>query len=319
MEIRRLSKKEYQNFLSSQNTARWTVFHNTWWLEIFRKWYRHRYYVEYYGVTKNNELLAVMPVPVHRKLMFLKVVAPPRLTPYLGPVFKDEILKGKLPSVISKIKEINSYFAKVLKNHYHLVINYPFSPWHVDLQPYKWAGFRIGVHYTYIINLAQPLEDIWVEMDKRRRTEIKRSESLSPEVVEGDINSFIELNNATFRRQGVRYNLNSLWRCLFRECSCREQCKVWVAYVKGEPLASMFLVWDKERAYYLGGGINENSRGMMSYLIWNAIKFSKWKGLKVFDFEGSEIPSIERYFRKFGGTLTPVYYIQSPISLVLKK
>ncbi len=310
MEIRKLSKEEYQNFLSSQNTARWTVFHNTWWLEIFRKWYRHRYYVEYYGVIKNNELLAVMPVPVHQKFMFLKVVAPPRLTPYLGPVFKDEILKGKLPSVISKIKEINSYFAKVLKNHYHLVINYPFSPWHVDLQPYKWAGFRVGVHYTYIINLAQSLKEIWAEMDKRKRNEIRKAESLTPEVVEDDIDSFLELNVITFRRQGVSYDLRALWGRLFEECSSRGQCKVWTAFVRGEPMASLFLVWDEKQAYYLGGGINENSKGLMSYLVWNAIKFSKEKGLNVFDFEGSDVPSIEQYFRQFGGEITPVYIIE---------
>ena len=75
-------------------------------------------------------------------------------------------------------------------------------------------------------------------------------------------------------------------------------------------MASLFLVWDEKQAYYVGGGINENSRGLMSYLVWDAIKFSKEKGLNVFDFEGSDVPSIEQYFRKFGGVIIPVYTIE---------
>jgi len=74
-------------------------------------------------------------------------------------------------------------------------------------------------------------------------------------------------------------------------------------------MASLFLVWDNKRAYYLGDGINENSKGTMSLLIWYAIKFSKELGLKEFDFEGSNIPTIEMYFRKFGGHIKPVFYI----------
>ena len=82
-------------------------------------------------------------------------------------------------------------------------------------------------------------------------------------------------------------------------------------------MASLFLVWDEKHAYYIGGGINENSKGLMSYLLWDAIKFSKEKDLSVFDFEGSDVPSIEQYFRQFGGEITPVYYITSKLAALV--
>ena len=44
--------------------------------------------------------------------------------------------------------------------------------------------------------------------------------------------------------------------------------------------------------------------------MWKAIKFSKEElGLAEFDFEGSMVPQIEQFFRKFGGILTPYYSV----------
>jgi hypothetical protein len=33
------------------------------------------------------------------------------------------------------------------------------------------------------------------------------------------------------------------------------------------------------------------------------------KGIEVFDFEGSMIPSVEKFFRSFGGELRPYYSV----------
>jgi len=44
--------------------------------------------------------------------------------------------------------------------------------------------------------------------------------------------------------------------------------------------------------------------------MWEAIKFTKEElGLNQFDFEGSMIQSVEQFFRKFGGRLTPFYTV----------
>jgi len=42
--------------------------------------------------------------------------------------------------------------------------------------------------------------------------------------------------------------------------------------------------------------------------MWEAIKFTKNNlSLNEFDFEGSMVPQIEQFFRKFGGHLIPCY------------
>jgi lipid II:glycine glycyltransferase (peptidoglycan interpeptide bridge formation enzyme) len=62
--------------------------------------------------------------------------------------------------------------------------------------------------------------------------------------------------------------------------------------------------------YYLFGGMDEayGDSGAKSLLFWKAINMASEKNL-TFNFEGSMIPGVERFFRSFGGELTPVYYI----------
>jgi hypothetical protein len=55
----------------------------------------------------------------------------------------------------------------------------------------------------------------------------------------------------------------------------------------------------------------------MSLLLWEAINKSAKKA-KAFNFEGSMIEPIERYFRAFGGKLTPYFEIKKTSSKFLK-
>nr|HPR68216.1 methicillin resistance protein [Kiritimatiellia bacterium] len=55
--------------------------------------------------------------------------------------------------------------------------------------------------------------------------------------------------------------------------------------------------------------------------VWEAIRHAKEAGLETFDFEGSVIPPIERFFRGFGGRLTPYYTVNKgwrPLETAMK-
>jgi Acetyltransferase (GNAT) domain len=78
----------------------------------------------------------------------------------------------------------------------------------------------------------------------------------------------------------------------------------------GRQHAGAFFVWDAERLYYLVGGSDTalRSSGGMSLVIWDGIKLAGSLGLR-FDFEGSMIEPIERFFRGFGGTPEPYLHV----------
>ena len=77
-------------------------------------------------------------------------------------------------------------------------------------------------------------------------------------------------------------------------------------------MAAVYIVWDNKRSYYLLGGYDfkKSHHGAQALAVWESIKFTKERlGLNEFDFEGSMIPQVERFFRKFGGRLIPCYSV----------
>jgi hypothetical protein len=58
-----------------------------------------------------------------------------------------------------------------------------------------------------------------------------------------------------------------------------------------------------------GGDPHLRTSGAGSLVLWEAIKFAATVS-EQFDFEGSMIEPVERFFRAFGGTPTPYFSIQ---------
>ena len=86
--------------------------------------------------------------------------------------------------------------------------------------------------------------------------------------------------------------------------------KIFLAKNEKEICGAVYLVWDKKSAYYIAGGSPKEVRtsGAMPLLLWEAIKFSS-KVTRHFNFEGSMIKPIERFFRAFGGEQVPYFEI----------
>ncbi len=65
---------------------------------------------------------------------------------------------------------------------------------------------------------------------------------------------------------------------------------------------ALWLVWDEQTMYYVAGARNEvmKDSAAMSFLLDAAIHLAKQKGLQSFDFCGSSIEGIDRFFAGFG-------------------
>ena len=83
--------------------------------------------------------------------------------------------------------------------------------------------------------------------------------------------------------------------------------------------AAIYLVWDKYSAYYLIGGSDPKLRnsGATSLALWEAICFASTV-TKSFDFEGSMIESVERFFRGFGGNQVSYFHIWKFNSILIE-
>jgi len=88
---------------------------------------------------------------------------------------------------------------------------------------------------------------------------------------------------------------------------------------QGKTVAANFLVEDSETVYYLMGGIDPEFAdiGAMDLVQYESIKYALSKG-KNFDFEGSMVESIEKYFRSFGATQKAYFEVTKTESKLLK-
>jgi lipid II:glycine glycyltransferase (peptidoglycan interpeptide bridge formation enzyme) len=169
--------------------------------------------------------------------------------------------------------------------------------------PFYWNGFSQSTNYTYVIDELSDLDRIWAGFRENIRREIRKAAGQVGVRPLDDIETFIRLNRMTFERQGMPVPYPAeLVRRLDAACNARDARRMFLAEdADGTPHAVVYLVWDRASAYYLMGGTDPLLRtsGAMSLLMWEAIKYASQVTGR-FDFEGSMLQPVERFFRAFG-------------------
>lgn len=249
-----------------------------------------------------------MPYLIEKKFIF-NILLQPKLTQNLGPyiVYPNN---QKYESRLSYEKDILSdLISNIPKYDYYLQnFNYKIT----NILPFYWNGFKNKVNYTYMLNRIKEHDFIFNEFRQNIRREIRKSEKTVNVEFENNIKKFYEVNKLTFERQGMKipYTLDYLKK-LDLSLEIRNQRQMFFAKDSKEQIhAAIYIIWDKNSAYYLMGGGDPKLRnsGATSLLMWEAIKFSS-EYVDVFDFEGSMIEPVERFFRAFGAKQTPYFQI----------
>jgi hypothetical protein len=303
------------------DTAEGTIFHKSYWLlahggvMLFRA-----NQVRLLVITgDDNKWIAGLPI-TYRRLFGKNLILMPYLTPYLGPIFSLGYIQ-KYCRIVSRKKEILTLFAETIKK-FGFMVFYDFTPQVIDMQPFLWDGFQTKVNYTYILDISD-LNKVDRNMDHRIRNNIRQAVKSGYEIMwgfEDNFNTFIDLNKMTFRRQNVKRYDHDITQKLLMAAYSSKACDIGVVVdADREPLASVAIVWDTKRVYSICGGISHKSHSAMSFLIWETFTYAgEVLNITEFDFEGSAIPSIEHYFRKFGGDIVPYYSLLSRTSVTVK-
>ena len=180
------------------------------------------------------------------------------------------------------------------------------------LFPFKWNGFKIEMAYSYRLEEISDTERLWRELGDNIRREIKKAQKQLTIENDHSIGDLIFMQSKTFERQGRKFKgypdlLRRLDAALVNHNARQLLCAVDSV---GRIHAASYFVFDNNCCYYLIGGGDPELRnsGASSLLMWEGIKFASSVS-KSFDFEGSMIEPIERFFRAFGGTPTPYWRV----------
>jgi hypothetical protein len=251
----------------------------------------------------------VLPYRMTRKFG-LRLLGQPPLTQFLGPWLSPRI--QALGNGVSEAKEVMDELIDALPPHDHYAQNW--SPAMQDWLPFYWRGFAQTTRYTYRIPADRAEDDCWALCKANIKSDVKKAAGRHGlEVTEqGALAEFMRLNELTFDRQGKRtpYSAGFVERI---DAACAERGRRTIIIAKdpaGRSHAGAYIVHDGLTAYYLMGGADSDLRGSgaSSLCLWHAIKLSRRLGV-AFDFEGSMLKPVERFFRAFGGEATPFFHV----------
>jgi len=247
------------------------------------------------------------------------VVSQPPLTQYLGPWIKKT--NAKYAEKISREKKLMGLLIDQIPKYAMFLQNWHFSC--TNWLPFYWRGFSQTTKYTYRLESISDENEIWSGFKQNVRTDIKKAMNRSELRVRTDlgIKEFLTLNTKVFSRQGkpVPYTADLVYKLdsAAADHNCR---KIFIAEdPSGQKHAGIYLIWDENSAYYLMGGGDPKLRnsGATSLCMWEAIRFASTV-TKSFDFEGSMIEPVERFFRSFGATQTPYHSMSHIPSKLLR-
>lgn len=279
-----------------------SIFQKSWWLDALapNAWQESK-------IEKNGVVVARLPYVVKKK-MGLTLLTMPTLTQTLGPWI--DVSTARYSKQLAQQKDLFTELIQQLPPHDYFSQNFHYSI--ANWLPFYWQGGKIEARCTYVLEDLTDLDRVWTGFQENIRREIRKAQKQVTVRTDLDIDRFLDLNDLTFQRQGevAPYTRDFVYR-LDRACAEHQARKMFFAEdAQGRIHAALYIIWDESSAYYLMGGGDPDLRnsGATSLLMWAAIQFAATVTNK-FDFEGSAIEPIERFFRAFGGRQVSFYNV----------
>lgn len=303
-------KDVYRELCENEPTI--PLFSQAWWLDVVASdaW-------DVVLATKKDQVIGALPY-IERKKWGFHLLTQPKLTQSLGPWVRPT--QKSYPKWLAYEKDVLGELADQLPKYDYFAQN-----WHCDRQnwlPFYWRGFEQTTRYTYRLAIKVDMNELWKGLQENTRREIRKAKGrIGIRVREGSLDEFMALNRMVFERQNkpMPYTSEFVAR-LNAAASARDACDCLVAEdAEGKLHAGAYIVRSGNTSYYLMGGGDPELRnsGATSLILWEAI-CSQPDSIEVFDFEGSMIEPIERFFRSFGAVQTPYFHVSRSNSKLFK-
>jgi Acetyltransferase (GNAT) domain len=274
------------------------IFQQPWWLEAVAPGHWGEATVE-----REGRVVARLPYVVRGRRR-LRILTMPPLTQTLGPWLEPSSARpahalGEEHELLAALEAALPQAAAFMQQ---------FSPTMRNALAFHWAGYRLELLYTYRLEGLGSEDVLWDGLRGNIRREIRKARKRIEVRDDVGLDRFHAIWAKTFARQGLRApaSLAELER-LDAACAARgARAMLFGQDEAGRTHAVSYVVWDEHAAFYLLGGGDPELRtsGASSLLMWESIMRAR-EVTDVFDFEGSMLMPVERFFRAFGSRQTP--------------
>ncbi len=305
------SVEKYRRFCREDNDL--PLFFQDWWLDAAAgedNW-------DVQLVEEDGNIKACIPYIIKTKA-FLKSMGMPDYTPYLGAWIRNNPIGSSDEAIKNEQSILSQLLGKLPKfDKYHVKLSTEI----LSADAFANLDFKKTDCYTYVLNNIQDHTNILNGFKPANRSKIKQAEGKIEIIESNDLPALFNICELSMKRQNldIPYSYKRLEK-IYKAAKAENSVQILLAKDEEERIhAGALLVWDKKRAYYLMGGNDPELRkhGANTLLIWKAIKFCS-EHVDTFDFEGSMIESIEKFFKSFGAVRQSYYLVTKTSSKLIK-
>jgi len=244
-----------------------------------------------------DDYKAVMPLPFLRlkKMLFFKRIAQPNFCQQLG-VFSVNNLS-------EIVNEFMIQFSALNFKNYSFNSFYKFNNNSFDCKVIEKVNYELGLVKSY--------QEIQKKYSKNLKRNLKKAYEIELVISsEITISQFLSMkeNNKKHKIRGFQYKR---MKCLMEELIQLNLGSIYGVYFENKLIASAFFVEEKHRITHLFSATTYigKKNGGIPYLFDTTIKNNATKDM-VFDFEGSMIPNVARFFKSFGAQKINYYSLE---------
>lgn len=267
-----------------------------------------------------NEMVGGVTLYSERRFGF-KVLRRAPYTPTSGP-FLD--IRSERPlSALEAWRAALTCLVEFIDQQKYALVMLPLDPKLADALPFFWNKYKVIPKYTYIVDLKQPIDFIVKNMAQKRRQNIAKAKKDGIRIeATADYSVVRDLVIATFTRREKALDTAMVDAILF-DYATTANSFAFTAFRDNTPIATCFFVHDSKTSYRLLSGYRADltHNGASPLADVAAMEYAQSIGIEKFDFEGSVMPGIERYFKDFGSPIFPYLTVNKallPLEILLK-
>jgi hypothetical protein len=278
---------------------------------LFHKWdyititARHTgYRLLPYGVYRGEELLCLAPLYFRNTHGVKTLFSPPPMQaviPYQGIVLSgkfDSLKQSKREAIMNLIATDLSAEIDAISPHY---LSLTFVPGLGDLRQFLWRGYTPKVHYTYTIDLTQPLEAIWGDLHYKLRSRIRKAEEAGMDLERnGDISRLYAAIAERFSQPDM--NIPMISKRYFEDLfqAYPENLAVYYLYDREGALTGTVATQEYKRfLLWMGTPRIESAHAGNEYLQWLLVQRAKTGGYQTFENIGANTPDLNFFKSRF--------------------
>lgn len=281
--------QQYREWYEAEPAA-FPLFHQPWWLDIVCGGAAHWEVIR--AEHQRTGRAVYLPITWQRR-WGLRVITKPPLTPYLGPLFTDPADQNNLTLLEGLARQMpRTFYTKMT-----------FRPEASMALPFHWAGFRLGMRYTYRLEVPEDRRVLYTDFRRDVKRNIKRAGERLVVRTTDEFAAFYALFRKTFDRKEMSTPVDAgLLEALTKAAATRNQAILWSAIdANAQAYGALLCCHDHERTYLLASGLSEAGRqlGAFQFLVWSVLRQLP-PGQREFDFCGSMLPEVARVNGAFG-------------------